>query len=122
MDRAARKGDVDGVIAHFAPGIKIKMSVLNKGSDREQEATLTKEEYASNARQNMRRKLSYQNERKNTRIKIYDEQTAMVTADIYETFKFPEGTARAASSAVVYISVREGKLVITALEIRMRFY
>jgi hypothetical protein len=122
MDRAARKGDVDGVIAHFAPGIKIKMSVLNKGSDREQEATLTKEEYASNARQNMRRKLSYQNERKNTRIKIYDDETAMVTCDIYEVLKLPEGTLRSASSEVAYLTLRDGKIVITGIEARMRVY
>lgn len=122
LDRAARKGDVDGMIAPLASDIKIKMTVLNPGSDKEQEGTLTKDEYASNARRNMRRKLSYHFERKNTRIKIYDEQTAMVTAESYETFKFPEGRFRAATSAVAWVSLRDGKLVITAIEARMRVY
>ena len=122
MDRAARKGNVAGMIAPFAPDIKIKMSVLNPGSDKEQEATLSKDEYASNARRNMRRKLSYQFERKNTRIKIYDDQTAIVMADVYETFKFPEGTVWAASSGVLYVTLRDGKLVITAMESRSRLY
>ena len=122
MDRAARKGNVAGMIAPFAPDIKIKMSVLNPGSDKEQEGTLTKDEFAFNARRNMRRKLSYHLERKNTRIKIYDDHTAMVTTEVYETFKFPEGTLRAASSAVSYVSLRDGKLVITAIEARMRVY
>jgi hypothetical protein len=60
--------------------------------------------------------------RKNTRIKIYDEQTAMVTSDIYETLKIREGTIRAASSEVAFISLRNGKLVITGIEARVRFY
>lgn len=122
MDRAARKGNVEGVIAYYAPDIKITMRVLNPGSDKEQIGTLTKDEFAFNARNNMRRKLSYRFERKNTRIKIYDAETAMVTADIYETFKFREGTLRAASSGASYISLRNGKLVITAIEARMRVY
>jgi hypothetical protein len=122
MERAARKGNVAGIIAPFAPDIKIKLSVLNPGSDKEQEATLTKEQFAFNARRNLRRKLSYQFERKNTRIKIYDAETAMATYDVYETFRFPEGTLRSASSEVLYVSLHDGKLVITGMETRMRVY
>ena len=122
MDKAARKGNVAGMIAHFAPDIKITMTVLNPGSNKEQVGTLTKDQYAFNARNNMRRKLSYHVERKNTRIKIYDDQTAMVTGEIYETIKFRQGTLRAASSGVMFVSLRNGKLVITAMEARMRVY
>ena len=122
MDKATTKGNVTGLIAHFAPDIKIKLSVLNPGSDKEQEGTLTKEEFASNFRRNMRRKLSYRYERKNTRLKIYDDQTAMVTTETYETFKFPEGIVRGASSIVMFLGLRDGKLVITAIEARMRVY
>jgi hypothetical protein len=122
MDKAARKGNVAGMIAYFAPDIKITMRVLNPGSDKEQVGTLTKDQYAFNARNNMRRKLAYYIERKNTRIKIYDEQTATVTGDLYETLKFRGGTLRMASSGVAYISLRDGKLVITAMEARMRVY
>jgi hypothetical protein len=64
MDRAARKGNVDGMIAFYAPDIKITMRVLNPGSDKEQVGTLTKDEFEFNARNNMRRKLSYRFERR----------------------------------------------------------
>ena len=122
IDKAAKKGNIDGVIAFWAPDIKIKMSVLNPGRTKEEEGTFTKDEFAARARRNMRRKLFYQYERKNTRIKIYDAETAMVTCDIYETLKVPEGTLRTASSEVAYITLRDGKLVITGIEARMRVY
>jgi len=122
VDRAARKGNVAGTIAPLAPDIKIKMSVSKAGSDKEVVGTITRDQYAFNFRQNMRRKLAYYYERKNTRIKIYDEQTAMVTSDIYETLKIRQGTIRAGSSEVAFISLRNGKLVITGIEARVRFY
>ena len=92
IDSAARKGNVDGMIAFFAPDIKVNMSVLNPGRTKEEEWTLTKDELEARARLNMRGKLSYKVERKNTKIKIYDEQTAMVTCDVYEIIKVREGT------------------------------
>jgi hypothetical protein len=122
IDKAAKKGNVDGVIAFWAPDIKIKMSVLNPGQTKEEEGTLTKDEYAARARRNMRRKRLYQYERKNTRIKIYDDETAMVTCDIYEVLKVPEGTLRSATSEVAYLTLRDGKIVITGIEARMRVY
>lgn len=122
MDRAARKGNVAGMIAPLAPDIKIKMSVLNPGSDEEQKATLTKDQYEFNARTNMRRKLAYRFERKNTRIKIYNEQLAEVTSEVYEVIKMREGTLRGASSEVLYVTLRDGKLMITSAEFRMRVY
>jgi len=122
MDRAARKGNVAGMIAPLAPDVKIKMRVLNPGSDKEQTATLTKEQYEFNARTNMRRKLAYRFERKNTRIKIYNEQLAEVTSEVYEMFKMREGTIRGASSEVLYVTLRDGKLLITSAEVRLRVY
>jgi len=122
VDRASRKRNVAGMIAPLAPDVKIKLSVLNPGSDKEQEGTFTKEQYASNARINMRRSLSYQLERKNTRIKIYDGQSATVTSEIYEVFKFRQGTIRGVSTEVLYVRLRDGKLAITAIEARLRVY
>ena len=110
------------MIAFLAPDIKINMSVLNPGQKKEEQGTLTKDEFAARARRNMRRKLSYQLERKNTKIKIYDDQTAMVTCDVYEILKVPEGTLRMATSEVAYIALRDGKLVVTNIDARMRVY
>ena len=121
-DRATRKGNVADMIAPLASDIKIKMSILNPGSDKEQEGTLTKEQFEFNARTNLRRRLAYKLERKNTQIKIYNEQLAKVTSEVYEVFKMREGTLRASSSEVLYVTLRDGKLVITAAEVSMRVY
>lgn len=121
-DRAARKGNVADMMAPLASDIKIKMRILNPGSDKEQEGTLTKEQFEFNARTNLRRRLAYKLERKNTQIKIYNEQLAKVTSEVYEVFKMREGTLRASSSEVLYVTLRDGKLVITAAEVSMRVY
>ena len=122
MDKAARKRNLPGMMAPWADDIKLKLTVVNKGSEQESTVHLSKEQFAFNARQVMRRTLSYQLERKNTRIKIYDDATATVTYEMYETFKFRQGTVRTSSADVMYVSLRDGKLVITSIETRTRFY
>lgn len=120
MDKATRKGNVAGMIAPFASDIKIKMTVVNPETNKEMEATINKEEYATNARRMLRIRVSYHFERKNTRIKIYDAQTATVTSELYETLKLKDGTIRGASTETLYVSLRDGKLVITSSESRTR--
>jgi methionyl-tRNA formyltransferase len=70
----------------------------------------------------MRRRIAYHAERKNMRIKIYDAETATVTSELYETLKLRQGTIRAASSEVLFVGLRNGKLVITGMEYTGRFY
>jgi len=120
MDKATKKGKVAGMIAPFASDIKIKMTVVNPKANQEMEATITKQEYATNARQMLRRRVSYLFERKNTRIKINDAQTATVTSELYETLKLRDGTIRGSSTETIYVSLRDGKLVITSSESRTR--
>jgi hypothetical protein len=122
IDRAAKKRNVAGAIAPLAPDIKIKLAVSNPGTNQELVLTFTKAQYAQSLRTNMRRMLAYQYERKNTRIKIYDNQTAMVTSEVYETMKLSQGTVRAASSEVAFVGLRNGKLIITGIEARTRVY
>jgi hypothetical protein len=123
IDRASRKGNVAGIIAPLAQDVKIKMRVSTPGSASEKLLTLSKDQYASNIRQVFRKRLAYQLERKNTRVKIYDDhKTAMVTSDIYETLTVRQGTLRAASSEVSILSLRNGKVVVTSIEARTRFY
>ena len=122
MDKAARKGDVDGFMVFFTTDSKIKLILVDPRTNKEVVSTLTKDEYVSNGRINMRRKISYRYERKNTRIKIYDAETATVTSELYETLKVRQGTLRISSSAVLYVGLRKGKLVITGSETRGRLY
>lgn len=122
MDKAARKRNLAGMMAPWADDIKLKLTVVNKGSEQESTIYFTKEEFAFHARQLMRRTLSYQLERKNTRIKIYEDATATVTYEMYETFKFRQGTVRSSSRDEMFVSLRDGKLVITSIATRTRFY
>jgi hypothetical protein len=122
IDRASKKGNIAGIIAPLARDVKIKMTVSAPGSSQEQVLNLTKDQYALHTRQGIRRRLAYQYLRKNTRIKIYDDQTASVTSDVYESLTIRQGTLRAVSSEVAILSVRNGKIVITSLEARTRFY
>jgi hypothetical protein len=123
IDRAARKGNVPGIIAPLARDIKIRMTVSAQGSTKEHVLNLNKDQYAFHTRNAMRRRLAYYLERKNTRVKIYDDlQTAMVTSDVYETLTIRQGTLRAVSSEVAILNLRNGKIVITSIEARTRFY
>lgn len=122
MDKNLRKGNIAAMMAPYTPDSKLKFTVINPGTDKEIVGTITKDQYVFNARQNMRRRISYQFERKNTRIKIYDAQTATVTSELYETLKLRQGTLRGSSSAVMFVSLRNGKLVVTGSETRTRFY
>ncbi len=122
MDKAARKRNIAGMLAPLAPDSKIKVRLVDPKSNKEVVATYTKEQFAHNARLAMRRTISYTLERKNIRIKIYDATTATVMSDLYETFKLRQGTLRASSSEVMYVSLRDGKLVITSSEMRSRIY
>ena len=123
VDKAARKGNVAAVVAPLASDIKIKVSVSAPGSDKEQVGTFTKEQFTYNIRQALRRRLSYTLDRKNVRVKIYDDnKTAMVTSDLYETLKMAQGTLRTVASETLIVTLRNGKLVIISDESRVRFY
>lgn len=122
LDRATKKGNVAGILAPLAPESKIKITVVNAGSSKEVVGTLSKDQYAFHTKQALRRRIAYHAERKNMRIKIYDAETAMVTSDLYETLKIRQGTIRASSSEVLFVGLRSGKILITGMEYRTRFY
>lgn len=123
IDKAARKGNLAGLVAPLANDVKIKVFVSTPGNDQEQVLNFTKEQYAYHTRRGLRRRLAYTLERKNTRVKMYDDnKTAMVTSALYETLTIPQGKLRSVSSETVIVTLRDGKLVVTSSETRMRFY
>ena len=123
VDRASRKGNIDAVVATLANDVKIKMSVVTPNSDQEKVLTLTKQQYAFNTRTVMRQRLAYSLVRKNTRFKIYEgAKVATVTSDIYETLTLKQGTLRAVSSETAIVELRNGKLLVTSIESKTRFY
>ena len=123
VDRAARKGNVAGMVAPLANDVKIKMTVSAPGSDKEQTLTYNKEQWTYDLRRGLRLRRAYTLERKNTRVKMYDDnKTAMITSNLYETLRVAQGTLRAVSTETAIVTLRNGKLVVTSVESRVRFY
>ena len=123
VDSASRKGNITAIVATLANDVKIKASIITPNSDQERVVTLTKQQYFITTKAVMRRRLAYSLVRKNTRFKIYEgAKMATVTSDIYETLTLREGTLRAVSSEVVILSVQNGKLLVTSVESKTRFY
>jgi hypothetical protein len=123
VDKATRKGNVAGMVAPLANDIKMKVTVTTPGSDKEQVLTYNKEQWTYDVRRGLRLRRAYTLERKNTRVKLYDDnKTAMVTSNLYETLRIAQGTLRAVSSETAIVTLRNGKLVVTSVETRLRFY
>jgi len=123
MDKAARKKNLAPIVAALADDVKIKLVISAQGSDKEEALNLNKEQWTYYTRRGLRRRLAYTLERKNTRMKMYDDKkTAMVTSDLYETMTVAQGKLRAVSSETAIVTLRNGKLVIISLETRARFY
>ena len=123
VDKASRKGNLAAIVATLADDVKIKLAVSAQGSDKEQVLHLNKEQWTYYTRRGLRRRLAYTLERKNTRVKMYDDnKTAMVTSDLYETVTTARGKLRAVSSETSVVTLRDGKLLFISIETRMRFY
>jgi hypothetical protein len=123
VDKATRKKNLAGMIAPLASDVKIKLAVSAPGSDKEQVVNLNKEQYVSVTRRTLRQRFTYTMDRKNTRVKLYDDnKTAMITSDLYETATAAQVKLRAVSSETAIVTLRDGKLVFISIESRMRFY
>ena len=70
----------------------------------------------------MRLRRSYKIVRKNIKIKIYDDNTAMVESELYETFTTRQGSPHSSSSEVLFVSLKDGKVVTNNIDVRMRVY
>lgn len=123
VDKATRKKNLAGMIAPLASDVKIKMAVSAPGSDKEEVVNLNKEQFTTLTRKTLRQRFTYTMERKNTRVKLYDDnKTAMVTSDLYETATMAQVKLRAVSAETAIVTLRDGKLVFISIESRMRFY
>ena len=123
VDKATRKKNLAGMIAPLASDVKIKLAVSAPGSDKEQVVNLNKEQFTSVTKRTLRQRFTYTMDRKNTRVKLYDDnKTAMVTSDLYETVTIAQAKLRAISSETAIVTLRDGKLVFISIESRMRFY
>ena len=123
VDKATRKKNLAGMIAPLASDVKIKLAVSAPGSDKEQVVNLNKEQFTTVTKQTLRQRFTYTMDRKNTRVKLYDDnKTAMVTSDLYETATVAQVKLRAVSSETAIVTLRDGKLVFISIESRTRIY
>jgi len=123
VDKATKKKNLAGMIAPLASDVKIKLAVSAPGSEKEQVVNLNKEQFTNVTKRTLRQRFTYTMERKNTRVKLYDDnKTAMVTSELYETVTVAQGKVRAVSSETSIVTLRDGKLVFISIESRMRIY
>jgi len=120
--RLLLSGDIAAMMASVAKDFKMKFAFTNPGSDKEVVQDLDREQLEFNARHNLRIRRAYKLERKNMKIKIYDDQTAMVTSEVYEVFTMKQGTLRGSSSEELFVALENGKLVIKSANLRTRLY
>lgn len=123
VDKATKRKNLAGMIAPLASDVKIKLAVSAPGSEKEQVVNLNKEQFTNVTKRTLRQRFTYTMERKNTRVKLYDDnKTAMVTSELYETVTVAQGKVRAVSSETSIVTLRDGKLVFISIESRMRIY
>ncbi|HKE57381.1 MAG TPA: hypothetical protein VKB46_11785 [Pyrinomonadaceae bacterium] len=121
VDKATRGRNLAGIMAPLASDVKIKLTVTGPG--REKEINMTRAQYESQTRQALRTRFGYDCERKNVRVKIFgDGQSAMVSDDFYETLTASGKTVRSITAETTIFYVRQGRIVITSMEGRLRFY
>lgn len=118
-DKAAKNKNVDGIVAHMAKDIQIKLILDGPAND--QEINLDLEKYIFHTRRGFRKRIAYEYDRQNTRVTISkDGKTAMVTADLYETLTIAEGTIQSVTAEIAIFKLRDGKILITSLEGKLR--
>jgi len=123
VDQATKKKNLEGILAPLASDIKIKLVVSTPGRDKEEVVHLNKEQLAEITKRTLRQRFAYTLERKNTRVKLYDDnKTAMVTSNLYETVTTARGKFRAVSAETSVVTLRDGKLLFISVETRIRFY
>ena len=121
VDKATRNRNIAGIMAPLASDVKIKLTVAAQG--REKEINMTRGQYELQTRQAIRKRFGYDCERKNVRVKIFgDGQSAMVSDDFYETLSASGKTVRSITAETTIFYVRQGRIVITSMEGRLRFY
>ena len=123
IDRAARRKNIAGMIAPLAEDVKIRLTVTIPKNTEPKHLTLTKEQYAYQTKMAFRIRYKYTLERKNIKVKIYDDGlTALVTSELYETFSISSVTIRGATSEVAYLIKRDGKLLFASIDSNSTVY
>ena len=121
IDKAAGNRNIAGIVGPMAKDVKIKLIIVNAG--REQELNFDRAQYAYYTRRGMQKRIAYQCDRKNVRVKISsDAKSATVTDDLYETLTIPQGALRAVTAETTIFNLRNGRILITSVEGRMRLY
>ena len=86
LDQASNSKNVDGVLKHMAPQVRIQIDMSAVGM--QQPMVMSRAEYASSLRDNWGQAMNYRYQRSNTKIRIAaDGQSAQATASVKESMK-----------------------------------
>jgi len=119
MDKAARAAKVDDIAAHIADDVRIKMAVEVAGV--EQEIELDREKFIFHTRRGFSKRVAYESSRQKTEVTISkDGRRAMVTSELFEKLTQADGTLRAVSSEIYVFNLRDGKILVTSYDARVR--
>jgi len=123
MDRAARRKDVAGMMAPLADDVRIRLTVSASNSNEKKVLFFTKDEYAQQTKMAFKIRFKYALERKNIKVEIYDEgKAALVTSELYESISTARLVIRTATSETLYLTERDGKLLVTSVDSNSRLY
>jgi hypothetical protein len=122
VDKATKKGNVAGMMVVLAKDAKITMTFPNPPVGDPRVLVFNKEQYALSTKLAISHRIEYEYSRNNARVTISkDRKTAMVISDVYESDVTANG-ARAVTSELDILSLRDGKILITSIEALVRFY
>ncbi len=115
VDKAANEKNADGILAHMADDVVVKLNVPNGRTSKT--FSLNRDQYRRLLEEGYRVAQVYEFGRKGTRIKIArDGKRAKVSSRTYETMRNQNGSQRTDSLETATFELRNGKVVITKVE------
>ncbi|MDA2909817.1 hypothetical protein MYX04_02665 [Nitrospiraceae bacterium AH_259_D15_M11_P09] len=115
VDKAANEKNADGILAHMADDVVVKVNVPNGRTSKT--FSLNRDQYRRLLKEGYRVAQIYEFGRKGTRIKIArDGKSAKVSSRTYETMRNQNGSQRTDSLETATFELRNDKVVITKVE------
>lgn len=115
VDKAANRRDVDGICAHMADDIRIKVMLIGFGDGRD--FTFNRQQYKDYTKQGFQEVKSYTYTRKKTKVTIEPGGIrATVRDQICETIIVGNQTVKTVTDGTGKFMLKDGKVVMTSLE------
>lgn len=115
VDKAAHNRNPEGVVAHMADDVIIRISMQVPFESKN--FVFTRDQYKVQLQQGYDMAKAYEYGRKNTKIAIApDGKSAKVDSQTFEAVAFQGGAARVEAQETAIFEIRNGKILITSVE------